>query len=236
MTTMTTAAQQLRDGTAAGTWTLDPGASTITTATKHFWGLITVRGTFTKATGAATVDADGAISARLEVDAASIDTKNTKRDEHLRSKDFFNAESHPSITFDTTDVTFTGDNPSRVTGTLNAGGVQQDVTFDATISADNSDRATMTADVVVDHRALGMTWSPMGMANPPPPSISPSPSPAGGSPQPMLVNPTSAPRLPAPTARSARIRRSRGVMTLRAASAPMPSVAVRSTTRPPDAL
>jgi polyisoprenoid-binding protein YceI len=165
MNSTSTPAQQLRDGTAAGTWTLDPDASTITTATKHMWGLITVRGTFTKATGSATVAADGTVTARLEVDASSIDTKHKKRDEHLRSDDFFDAENHPAITFTTTDVTLTGDTTARVTGTVTAGGAEQDVTFDAAITAD-ADRATVTADVVIDHKALGMTWSPLGMAKP----------------------------------------------------------------------
>ncbi|MFV0524124.1 MAG: YceI family protein [Acidimicrobiales bacterium] len=166
MTITSTPAQQLSDGQAAGTWALQPATSSIATATKHFWGLITVRGTFTEATGTATVGADGTISAHLEVDAASIDTKNRKRDEHLRSGDFFDAETHPAITFATTDVAITGDATAHVTGTLTAGGARHDVAFDATITADSGDQATVTADVVVDHRALGMTWSPLGMAKP----------------------------------------------------------------------
>jgi polyisoprenoid-binding protein YceI len=165
MTTTATPAQQLRDGTAAGTWTLDPTTSTITTATKHFWGLITVHGTFTDASGHTTVTPDGAITGELEVDAASINTKNKKRDEHLRSDDFFNAEHHPTITFTTTDVTITGDTTAHVTGTVTAGGAQQEVIFDATITAGHH-RGTINADISIDHRALGMTWSPLGMAKP----------------------------------------------------------------------
>lgn len=165
MNSTSTPAQQLRDGTAAGTWTLDPTASVIKTATKHMWGLITVHGTFAQASGSATVGADGTVTARLEVDASSIDTKHKKRDKHLRSDDFFNAEIHPSITFITTDVTITGDTTARVTGTLTAGGATQQVTFDAVVITD-ADRATVTADVVIDHNALGMTWSPLGMAKP----------------------------------------------------------------------
>jgi polyisoprenoid-binding protein YceI len=166
MTTASAPAQQLRDGTATGTWILDPAESTITTATKHFWGLITVRGTFTKLTGHADVSTDGTTTAALEIDAASITTKNKKRDEHLRSDDFFASDRHPTITFMTTDITITGDTTAKVTGVLTAGGAQQTVTFDASLATTDHDHATVTADVNVDHKALGMTWSPLGMAKP----------------------------------------------------------------------
>lgn len=158
-------AQKLHDGTATGTWTLDPARSTVTTATKHFWGLITVRGTFTDLSGHAEVSADGTLTAVLQVNATSIDTKNKKRDQHLRSADFFDTEHHPTITFTTTDVTLTDNTTARVTGTISAAGAQQDITFDATI-ADQSDHASVTAEVPIDHKALGMTWSPLGMAKP----------------------------------------------------------------------
>lgn len=158
-------AQLIRDGAATGTWTLDPATSSIAVAVRHFWGLITVRGTFASASGRADVDADGTITASLEVDAASIDTKNKKRDAHLRSDEFFDAQNHPTITFTTTDVTVVDDTTVRVAGVVNAGGADQTTTFDATLAADGN-RATVTTEVVVDHKALGMTWSPMGMTKP----------------------------------------------------------------------
>jgi polyisoprenoid-binding protein YceI len=166
MPTTSAPAQQLRDGNATGTWTLDPTASTIETATKHFWGLITVHGTFTNATGHADVSTDGAITAALEVDSASIATKNKKRDKHLRSDDFFKSDRHPTITFATSDVTVTGDATAKVTGVVTAGGATQTVTFDASLATTDPNRATVTAEVVVDHKALDMTWSPLGMTKP----------------------------------------------------------------------
>ena len=157
--------QRLHDGTAAGTWTLDPAASSITVAVKHFWGLITVRGTFTDADGHADVSDDGTVTASLAVDAASINTKNKKRDHHLRSDEFFNVENHPTITFTANDVTVVDETTVRVSGVVTAGGAEQTTTFDATLAADN-DRATVAAEVVIDHKALGMTWSPLGMTKP----------------------------------------------------------------------
>ena len=157
--------QRLHDGTVAGTWTLDPAASSITVAVKHFWGLVTVRGIFTSATGHADVSADGAVTASVEVDAASINTKNNKRDQHLRSDRFFNVENHPTITFTTTDVTVVDDTTVRVSGVVTAGGADQTATFDATLAAGDG-RTTVDAEAVIDHKALGMTWSPLGMTKP----------------------------------------------------------------------
>jgi polyisoprenoid-binding protein YceI len=128
-------------------------------------GLITVRGTFTSATGHADVNADGTVTATLEVDAASITTKNKKRDQHLRSDTFFNVEYHPTITFTTNDVTVVDDTTVRVSGVVTARGAKQTTTFDATLAADD-DSATVAAEVVIDHKTLGMTWSPLGMTKP----------------------------------------------------------------------
>jgi polyisoprenoid-binding protein YceI len=158
-------AQQIRDGAAAGSWTLDPAASTVKVAVKHFWGLMTVRGAFASATGRADVNTDGAITASLEIDAASIDTKNKKRDQHLRSDDFFDVENHRRITFTTTDVALVDNTTIRVAGVVTAGGAEQTTTFDATL-AGTADRATVAAEMVIDHHALGMTWSPLGMTKP----------------------------------------------------------------------
>lgn len=58
-------------------------------------GAITVHGSFAQITGEGTVGADGMITGRLSMDAASLDTKNSRRDRHLRSADFFDAHRHP---------------------------------------------------------------------------------------------------------------------------------------------
>src|SRR6266566_5591420 len=86
---------QLADGTAAGTWVLDPAGSHAGFRVKHFWGAITVHGTFEHMTGEATVGPDGTVTARISFDARSLSTKNKQRDKHLRSADFFGADNHP---------------------------------------------------------------------------------------------------------------------------------------------
>src|SRR5260370_17110216 len=82
-----------------GLWSLHPARSTVTFRHPKFWGLVTIKGTFTKVGGEGEVLPDGTASGTLSIAAASIDTRNAKRDEHLRSADFFVTARHGSIPF-----------------------------------------------------------------------------------------------------------------------------------------
>ena len=80
-----------------GAWVVDPAGSTAAFESKTFWGLVTVRGTFGGVTGSGAVADDGTFSGELVIDTTKLDTKNKKRDVHLRSADFFDAEKHPTM-------------------------------------------------------------------------------------------------------------------------------------------
>jgi polyisoprenoid-binding protein YceI len=149
---------------AAGEWQLDPDRSKVEFAVKHFWGLITVHGHFEKCTGAATVDPSGGVTATLTIDAESVQTRNKKRDNHLRSADFFNAAEHRSVMFTTTEVRPVGDNRLHVTGELVAAGTTQTVDLDVVLSDATTDHVNADATVTVDRTTFGMAWSPLGMA------------------------------------------------------------------------
>lgn len=82
-----------------GLWQLDAGASTVALKHKSMWGLVPVKGVFATVGGGGEVSADGTVTGTLTLDAASIDTKNAKRDAHLRSADFFDVDKYPEITF-----------------------------------------------------------------------------------------------------------------------------------------
>ncbi len=66
---------------------LDPAGSRAEFHVKHFWGAVTVHGTFERMTGEATVSPDGTATCRISFDARSLNTKNKQRDKHLRSAD-----------------------------------------------------------------------------------------------------------------------------------------------------
>ena len=105
-----------------GTWDVDAAHSTIGFAVKHAM-IATTRGRFTVYSGGATIDSSDPAGSSLwaEIDAASVDTGNTDRDAHLRGADFWNAESHPTITFRSTGVRVDGD-MVVTTGDLTIGG------------------------------------------------------------------------------------------------------------------
>jgi polyisoprenoid-binding protein YceI len=92
-------------------------------------GLAWVYGRFNEFSGTFTLDADAAkCGFSLAIKTESIDTNNTKRDDHLRSPDFFNAKQFPALTFKSTTVEAAKDG-YKVTGDLTLHGVTRPVTF-----------------------------------------------------------------------------------------------------------
>ena len=82
-------------------WVVDPARSTVEFRVRNFWGLTTIVGHFSRFDGSYTVGTDGR-AVELIVDAGSLDTGNRRRDEHLRSSDFFDVEPLPHVRFTTT--------------------------------------------------------------------------------------------------------------------------------------
>ncbi|HVV30457.1 MAG TPA: YceI family protein [Mycobacteriales bacterium] len=148
-----------------GHWSLDPAKSSVEFHVKHFWGLITVHGRFERFEGDGTVGPDGAISGRLVIDAASLTTKNRKRDEHLRSADFFDVEHHPKVVVTAHDVVPTGPTALRGRVTLEAAGHEQELDATMPVLEAGPGAVTLRCELVVDRTAHAMTWNPLGMTS-----------------------------------------------------------------------
>lgn len=153
----------IRDG--QGRWALDPEGSSVEFHVKHFWGLITVHGRFEGLEGEGIVGPDGTIWGRLVIEAASLNTKNRKRDDHLRSADFFDVEHHPKVVVTVRDLVPDGPTVLRGRVALEAAGHEQE--FEATVAVleATSGAVTLRSELVVDRTAYAMTWSPLGMAS-----------------------------------------------------------------------
>ena len=151
----------LKGGTLTGEWVLDPRNSTIRLKSKSM-GLIPVNGVFSEVSGSGTVSPDGTATGTLQVAAASIDTRNAKRDTHLRSADFFDSDNHPDITFTADDI-----QPSArgvaVTGALTVRGRTRPLSFDATPAVPGDGEVWLDAEVRVDRTDFGITWNQLGM-------------------------------------------------------------------------
>jgi polyisoprenoid-binding protein YceI len=154
----------LADATLAGDWTLDGAKSTIGLRSRTIWGLIPVRGVFGQVTGHGTVSAVGEVSGTITVAAASIDTKNAKRDKHLRSSDFFQADAFPHITFSVDRLQPSGEGVT-VTGQLSVRGRTRPLTFPATVSAASSGEVRLDAEIQVNRADFGLTWNQLGMTS-----------------------------------------------------------------------
>jgi len=152
----------LRDGELAGSWTLDAARSEVRLKTRHTWGLRPLAGVFREVRGSGTVTAAGDVTGILAVAAGSIDTRNSKRDEHLRSADFFDVASHPDFTF-TVDGIKPADGGVLVTGTLTVRDLARPVSFDARASRAEGE-VWLDAEVPVNRADFGMTWNMMGIA------------------------------------------------------------------------
>ena len=108
---------------------IDPSHTYVSFAINHL-GFSTMRGQFDRQSGSLSYDPSTKTArVMIEIDASSIDTGHDKRDEHLRSPDFLNAVEFPTITFESTAVTWNGDELATVTGNLTLLGVSKPVTL-----------------------------------------------------------------------------------------------------------
>ena len=163
MTTTTVAPTTLAE--LAGTWTIDPSHTRIGFVARH--AMVTkVRGAFNEVEGTAVVDAEdvASSSATVAIKAASIDTRNAQRDEHLRSNDFLAMDEHPEITFVSTQVAPTGPTSLDVTGDLTVRGVTRPVTVPFEFEGAATDpfgnlRAGFEGSVVINRKDYGITWN-----------------------------------------------------------------------------
>jgi polyisoprenoid-binding protein YceI len=122
-----------------GTWTVDPGHSSVEFSIKHM-GIANVRGHFSEFEG--TLEAKESLAdsrASGTVKAASIDTGESKRDEHLRSADFFNVEEFPDIEFESTRVEAIDDESTRVHGNLTMHGVTNEICLEVRFQGTDTD-------------------------------------------------------------------------------------------------
>ncbi len=149
-----------------GRWVLDPARSTVSIGTPTFWGLLNVKGVFSRVSGEGEVRADGSAHGTLTIDAASVDTKQGKRDTHLRSKDFFDVEKHPTLSFTASEVSAGADGTATVSGELTVRGTSKPYTFTARTSEVSADAVTLTAELVIARADFGITWNQAGMIKP----------------------------------------------------------------------
>ena len=117
---------------AADSYTVDPGHTYPGFEINHL-GFSTMRGTFDTSSGKVTLDPAGnGGSIEITIDAASIDTGHAKRDEHLRSEEFFNVARFPTLTYKANRLKYDGDKLVGADGELTLLGVTRPVSLTVT--------------------------------------------------------------------------------------------------------
>jgi polyisoprenoid-binding protein YceI len=122
-----------------GTWAVDPAHSRLEFQVKHL-GIATVHGNFADFEGSLEIGDDlASAKAHGTVNVASVNTDEQKRDDHLRSPDFFHVDEHPRIEFESTAIELLDENTFRITGDLTLHGVTREIELDAEITGTEED-------------------------------------------------------------------------------------------------
>jgi len=152
-------------GLTTGTWTIDSSHTEVGFVVRHMM-VSKVKGRFSKVEGTITV-AENVLesSVRATVAAASIDTRDDNRDNHLRSADFFDAETYPELTFASTGIRADGDD-FLLDGDLTLKGVTRPVTFELEFNgaaanplADGKPTAGFSAETEISRKDFGLEWN-----------------------------------------------------------------------------
>lgn len=158
-----TASSELAPGLSAGVWAIDASHSEISFTARHLM-VSKVRGSFEKFAGSIlvgeTVETSGV---EASIEAASINTRDEGRDQHVRSGDFFDVENHPTWTFKATGIA-AGGKGLLVTGDLTLRGVTKSVVLDTEFLGVNNDpwgntKAGFSATTSVNRKDFGIEWN-----------------------------------------------------------------------------
>ncbi|MEN3359331.1 MAG: hypothetical protein V7637_3313 [Mycobacteriales bacterium] len=148
-----------------GTWDIDPTHTRLGFAVRHAM-VATVRGNFAVFSGALHLDhaEPSKSSAEVEIDAASINTGNQQRDDHLRSPDFLDVANFPTITFQSTSAEVKGGDEYLLHGDLTIKGVSRPVTLELEFSGNSVDpygntRSGFEGKTTVNRKDWGLNWN-----------------------------------------------------------------------------
>jgi polyisoprenoid-binding protein YceI len=152
--------------TATTTWNIDPIHSVAEFKVKHMM-ISNVKGQFTGVSGKLSLDETDLLNSQVEatIDASSINTREPQRDAHLKSPDFFDVEKFPTLSFQSTHVSRTGEAELAVDGDLTIHGVTRKVTFDvegpAAPAKDpwGNTRLGLSATARINRKDFGLTWN-----------------------------------------------------------------------------
>lgn len=144
-------------------WQIDRSHALVEFSTRHM-GIMTVRGNFSDVDGTIDVEDGKPTAVNATIGVASLSTRDDRRDEHLRSADFFDAEKHPAIQFASTRIVARGPNRYDVTGDLTIRGQTHSVELKAEATAAIKDpwgnqKMALVLDGTINRKQWGLEWN-----------------------------------------------------------------------------
>ena len=160
---MSTVTELLKNPDSVGVWMLDSDRSTIMFNNKTMWGAMKVNGIFTEFSGDGQISNTGTLFGRVEIKAASLNTKLSKRDEDLRSPTFLDVENHPDIT-----VVVTGAEPGpgetlKLQADLTVKSTTAPMPMRANVTVGDDGAVRLTTQTTVNRKKWGVTGNMLGM-------------------------------------------------------------------------
>lgn len=146
-------------------FSIDPDHSQVSFSIRHL-GISNVTGGFQKFSGTILYDAENLAASKTEttIEVASINTQVAKRDNHLKSADFFQADKFPKMTFVSKSVQPVGADKFKLLGELTIKSITLPVTLDVEVTGSTkdqwgNDRVAFSATGVINRKDFGLTWS-----------------------------------------------------------------------------
>lgn len=160
---MTTLETLLSDPEAVGTWAVLPDRSSITFKIRNLWGLMPVKGAFTGFSGEGRLSETGSVSGRIDIDVASLDTGIARRDKHLRSPDFFDAERFGRITVVVNALHPATGKAADLHTHFTIKGITEPVPLPVTITELDDGSIRISGQTQIDRSRFDLGWNKLGV-------------------------------------------------------------------------
>lgn len=147
-----------------GRWTLAPSRSSVTFRNKTAWGLSTVTGTFSEFSGDGVVGET--VTGRVVIRATSLHTGIAMRDNHLRSADFFDVDTHPDIVVEVTGFTAEAAGTARLQATLTVRGTSHPIELPVTVRVLDDGAVRVSGGCTVNRHEFGVSGNMLGAVAP----------------------------------------------------------------------
>jgi polyisoprenoid-binding protein YceI len=160
---MASTQELLSNPASVGVWTIDPGRSSIGFKAKSMWGVAPVKGHFAEFSGDGQITDTQTVFGRIDVKATSVNTKIQKRDDHLRSADFFEVDKFPDISVVVTSAEGIDGDIVDLRAQLTVKGTAVALPLRTKVAVLDDGAVRVTAEATVDRRDFGVDGNLMGM-------------------------------------------------------------------------